>query len=52
MEKFNLSKEAMRQLNSIKESLNCADSQACNGYGDVRNCTGCWGGGCASGITG
>lgn len=52
MEKFNLSKEAMQKLASIKESLNVSDSQSCNAYGDVRNCTGCWGGGCASGITG
>lgn len=46
MEKFNISKEAMQQLESLKATLNCEGAAVA--YGTPTACTTCWGGTCCT----
>lgn len=47
MEKFNLSNEAMQQLDAIRRSLMTGENQAENAD-KMAPCTTCWGGTCCT----
>ncbi len=51
MEKFNLSKEAMQKLESLKNTLNSSNAVSTQ-HNTLDGCGTCWGGGCANGFTG